>query len=340
MPTLNLHANITAFGDEDTGTSNPKMKYADWTVDRTQIPIEEPVDREFKFGAAQVRTIFDGTRTLTVDGTTAFALTVNPVLAGVYRLTATAGTAPGFRTPRALAISGESLIVVVNNNATIEFTLSPTSTPTFAAAQVGDVVFIPDTTTGDGATSPFNVMNVGFWVVLAVAASGAGANRKLICVRPAGEAFLGVAETVAVSANSQFQAFSSGEVQIGDFVEISAGFSTVSQKAYQVTAVTDSWIEFASGEPLPLEVDILPTAAGLNIYNDAQSFIYVETDQEASVRLNGSTQDYVRPLPRKPGAVMYRSVFMLTGVVWKLVIVNRAPAAGMNALVIAARFTE
>ncbi len=339
MPTLNLHIYITAFGDDDTGTSQPKMKYADWTTDRTQIPIEEPVDREFKFDAAQTRTIFDGTRTLSIDGTTAFDLTVNPIKPGVYRLTNSAGTAPGFRVSRALTLNALSVDVTINNNATAEFTLIPASGSTFAAVQPGDTVFIPDTTTGD-APSPFNVSNVGFWTVLAVAASGMGANRKLICSRAAGEDFVGIAETVTVTANSQFLAFSAGPVQSGDFMELTSGFSVVTQKSYQITTVTDSCVEFTSGESLPLESGILPTAVGLSIYNDAQSFIYVEVDQEASVRINGSTQDYIRPLPRRPGEIKYRAIFQLTGVVWKLVIVNRAPAAPMRALVIAARVTE
>lgn len=339
MPTLNLHANITAFGDEDTGTSQPKMKYADWTTDRTQIPIEEPLNREFKFGPAQTRTIFDGQRTLSVDGTTSFDLTANAIKPGIYRLTHVGGTAPNFRAARTVELGGEDVEVIINNNATAEFTLDALSTPTFADVEVGDTVFIPDTTTGDAA-SPFNVANTGFWVVLTIAASGAGANRKLICARPSGEDFVGVGETVSVATDSQFRVFSADPVQVGDFLELSAGFSAVSLKSYQITAVTDSWIEFTSGESLPLESSVEPGAAGISIYSDAQSIVYIETDQEASIRINGSTQDYIRPVPRKPADIKYRGQFLLTGVIWKLVIVNRAPAAPMRALVIAARTQE
>jgi hypothetical protein len=217
--------------------------------------------------------------------------------------------------------------------------LSPSSLSTFAGVVAGDTVFIPDTTTGDAA-SPFGVANTGFWVVLALLPNGIGADRKLVCNRPSGYDFVGVTEVVQLTDDAEFQAFSSGPVQIGDFIELISGFSVVSRKAYQVTAVTDSWVEFASGESLPLEADVIPTASGIAVYSDAQSFTYIETDQEAVIRINGMTDDNLKTQPRKAADIKVRGIFELTGVIWKLVIVNRSPSASMRALVIAARVQE
>lgn len=332
MPTLNVNAHILAFSDADTGTSQPRFRNVDWAPGRTQLPINAPINREFDFGPAETKTIFNGQRTLTIDGTTAFGLTLNPVKSGVYRLTATAGTAPGFRTARAIDLTGELVTAAVNNNATMEFTLDGASVETFAGAVVGDTVFIPDLTTGDASASPFNLLNTGFWTVLAVA------TRKLTCVRPQGTTFQGVSEgPITPAAGAEFQVFSAGPVQTGDALEISAGFSAVSQKTYQITAATATWIEFVSGQSLPLEAAIIPTAAGINIYNDAQDFLYIETDQEASIRINGAAGDLVRASPQRVNDLDSRSMFMLTGTTWRLDIVNLNPAASMTALVIAAR---
>lgn len=329
MPTLNINAHLLAFSDADAGTSQPRFRNIDWAPGRTQLPISTPLNREFDFAPGETRTIFDGTRALGVDGTTEFDLSLNPVRAGVYRLTASAGTAPAFRTSRALALTGVAVTATVNNNATMEF-VAGAGTP-FAAVVAGDQVWIPDLTTGDAAGSPFNVLNVGLWNV--IAATGT----KLTCTRPMGQAFQGATEVVTPAADSEFIAFSSGPVRPGDYMEISAGFSPMSRKTFQLVAVTDSWVEFVSGESLPLETGIIPGAAGLGIYNDAQEFIYIETDQEAVVRLNGSVDNRLRAVPQRVNDLNSRSMLMLTGPVWRLDVVNRNVTAPMTVLVIAAR---
>ncbi len=324
MARLNIHSNILAFGDADTVTSNPKLRHVDWTTDFTQIRVSSPENKEFELAPAETRTLFSGARTLTVDGTTEFTLTASALNEGVYRLTATDGTAAGFRTARAITIGAESVIVAINNNATATFSLAEASTPTFAAAAVGDILFIPDTTTGDSA-SPFNVLNVGFWVILAKGPVGAGANRRLTCRRLPGASFEGTAETVAVAADAEFRVFSSGAVQVGDYLALTAGFSTVTQQTFQISAVTDSWVEFTSSESLPLEADIITGSAGINIYSGAKSFVRVEVDQPAVIRLNGATGDEVKLMPRVNGDLQGRAHFEMWGPIWQLVVVNRSP---------------
>lgn len=334
MSTLNIHQNLVIFDDTNIATNQPKLQYVSWTTDFTGIQVEEPASKQYFLQPAETLTVFSGIRTLLVDGTTAFDLTLNPAQSGVYRLTNSAGTAPGFRTARAVSISGESVTVTINNNATAEFALSAVAVPTFAAVQVGDTLFIPDTTTGDSA-SPFNTLNVGFWTVLAVTNSGAGANRKLICKRLNGEAFEGVAEVVSVTANSQFKVFSSSGVQPGDTLKLSAGFSTVTQKTYSLQTVTSDWVEFTSAEPLPLETGIIPTAAGLIIYSDAKSLVRVEVDQESVLRLNSDSTDNLRLSPRAPGSQQDVAHFEIWSPIYQLVLINKSTAT-LKATVITA----
>jgi hypothetical protein len=272
---------------------------------------------------------------LTVDGTTTFDLALSTVYEGVYRLTVTGGTAAGFRTARAVDLTGEAVTVAVNNNATATFALAAASVPDFSAVQVGDVVFIPDATTGD-STSPFNVLNVGFWAVLAIGPSGVGANRKLTCRRLPGQSFQGAGETQTVTAAGEFIVFSPGPVQAGDTLAISDGFSVVSQQTFIITAVTDSWIEFSSSESLPLETDIVPGAAGINIYSESKSFVRVEVDQPCYLQLNGSTGQEIELTPRRNGDSDQRAHFEMWGNIWQLAVVNRSAYASVTVQLISA----
>lgn len=328
MPTLNINAHILAFSDADTGTSQPRFRNVDWAPSRTQLPVDDPMNRPFTLAPGETRNIFNGQRSLTIDGTTVMTLSLNPVKEGVYRLTWNEGTLPGFRTGRGLTLTGQAITASVNNNATMDF--SVTGSPNFTGVVVGDQVWIPDVTTGDTNPSPFNNLNVGLWNVIAASA------QKITCVRPTGQAFQGISEIVTPMQNYQFSAFSAGPVQVGDFMRISAGFSPVTQRTYQLTAVTDTWVEFASGLNLPLEGSIEPTATGIAVYNDAQNFVYVETDQVASLVINGAAVG-IEPEPQQVNDLNSRSMFLVTQTVYRLDITNLSSTAPMVAMVIAAR---
>lgn len=332
---LSIISHLLAFGDA-SASSNPKLRYLDWQTCYENISVQNMQSKTYLLDPAEDRVIFSGARTLTVDGTTAFGLTLNPLFDGVYRMTNTAGAAPGFRTDRALTLIGNQVTATVNNNVTMQFSLSPSTLVSFAAVHVGDTVFIPGLTTGDAA-GPFNTLNEGFWVVLAVVAVSSIANIGLVCQRPAGVSFQGVSEVVPmanVTSNSQFQAFSSGPVQVGDTLELSAGFSVVSQQAYQISNVTPKWIEFLSSTPIPLETGILPTAAGINIYTNAQNFVRVEADQLAYVKINSGSN--IPLVPRAVGDINGRGYIELWGNIWQLEVVNRNPGTQMNVFVASA----
>ena len=332
---LSIFGHLIAFGDAQA-SSNPKLRYLDWSTCYENVSVTNVQSKTYLLDPAENRTIFSGARTLTIDGTTSFTLTLNPAFDGVYRLTSTTGTAPGFRTDRALTLSGEQVTATVNNNVTMLFSLQVSASSTFAAVQVGDTVFIPGVTTGDVA-GPFNQLNEGFWTVLAVVPVSSVANLGLICQRPAGQAFQGISETIlgaSMTANSQFQAFTAGPVQVGDTLEISAGFSVVTRQAFQISTVTSKWIEFLSVSPLPLESGILPTAAGVNIYTNAQNFVRVEADQLAYVVINAGSN--IPLVPRSIGDIGGRGYLELWGNIWSLAVVNRNPGSQMNVFVASA----
>jgi hypothetical protein len=315
MPFLNKSTHILIHGD-DTATNNPQKRFVDWRKGWLGVTVEDPESVRVTLVPNETKTVFSGTRTLGVDGTTVFDLELNSYTDGLYRLLYSAGTLPAFRTNRGLTLTGSTVDVAVNNNATVTFTSNPVGG--FAGVVVGDIVFIPHTTTGDSA-SPFNVDNVGEWQVLA------NTGTVLTAKRLAGTDFSGAAElAVAISSNSQFQAYSSSGVQVGDTLELSAGFSTVTQKTYIVSTVTHNRLEFMSTEPLPLETGITPGAAGITVYSNAKRYLKIETDQESVIRLNGDTGNTNRLQPMIVADAGNMAFFEKWGPVWSLVIVNRS----------------
>ncbi len=313
MSSLTVIMQAVAF--EDAGAnSNPTKKPVEWGRAVSNVPVENAGTQRYKIQPLGTLTVIDGTRTTSIDGTSTFSIAVNTADSNRYRIANTSGTAPGFRTDRGVDCTGIVLTAVVNANLSVTITAG-SGTP-FSAVQVSDIVFIPGLSTGDAA-NVFNALNVGYWTVLS------RSNTSITMVRLAGEIFTGISDVVTPTDALQLQAFSSAGVQIGDTVEISAGFATTAQHAYEVLAVNPLWIEFASTSPLGAETGIQPGSTGLVFYTSAKRWLRLETDQEMVVRMNGDTGNTNRVEPIIPGDDNFVGWNEKFGAVWKLVLVNR-----------------
>jgi hypothetical protein len=323
MAFLNLDIGITAYQDAPL-TSAPLLKTADWTRTLRGLncvsPGTFPVAPIPAGGSA---TILDGSRTLTVDGTTAFALTSDPLDPTMYFLTWTGGTTPGFRADRGLNLTGDTLSVTPQTNGSVLFTITNLVLGSFSGVSVGDNVFIPGISTGATA-GPFNPTNEGLWVVLSTVDA-----QNVILVRPPSSANGYAAQTgVVISAAIQFQAFSAAGVQVGDSVDLSAGLALPSAllDTFTVTGVTGQQLTIQSTNPLPLVTGFMPTAAGINVYSQAFNFLYIEADQDCAVQCNGDTGQSQRLSPWNPscGCSGLPGSYMKTGPTWELTVVNRS----------------
>lgn len=325
MPLSILNESVGLVIYNDTGaTNNPTQRVVDWRRTVGNVEVKNPTTKQYKIPVSSSLVLFSGTRATSIDGTTVFSISLNSTSSSLYRIERTSGTLPAFRTDRALALNTRSIVVAVNNNATATFT---DSLGGFAPCVVGDTLFIPTALTGD-ATSPFNVLNGGYWSIIAKT------NNTVTAIRLSGVGFSATAETVAVTANSQIQAFSSTGVQVGDSLEISAGFSIVTQKSYTVASVTPTRVEFISTEALPLESGIVPTASGIAFYTDCKRFLRIEADQEVAVRFNGDTGNTNRLSPRVSGDTNGVGSLQKWGPVWSLEVVNRSSANPVNVTLI------
>lgn len=315
---IDFHSSHLIYQNDQGATTNPKRVFVDWTRHVNGVEVTKPESKSYQVEPSGSLTLFSGTRSTSIGASTEFDVSLNTIEDALYRLTHSAGTAPAFRTARAYSPSGVLLTLTVNNNATLEVTQAAGD----FLAQVGDTVFIPGASTGDSA-SPFGGLNEGRWVVISAAAL------RLVLVRPVGVTFEGVSETVTPSANTQLIIFSASGVQVGDTLEISAGFSSVTQQAFVVSAVTPTWVEFVSTDALPLEEGVVPTASGMVFYTSAKRFLRVEVDQEAVIRLNGDSSNTNRISPRVAGDSDQMGHFEKWGPCWSAVVVNRSSTAAL-----------
>lgn len=315
---LTITNRALAFHDSEA-TSQPGMKAYDWTMGGAGIKslsVADPKTYGGTIAASATETVFDGTRTTSLDGTTAFASTLSTLDAGSrYRFTWTGGTNPTLRTDRGLTLATQSATFAVNTDSTVNLTIGG---GTFGTTVAGDIIFIPGVTTGDAA-SVFSELNVGFWSVLAVIST-----TNLQLARLPGESFSATGETVTVASNAQLQAFSAAGVQVGDNVRISAGFSTATRRTYSVDRVTSTWFEVLSTAPIAAETGKLPGAAGMVFYTDAKRFFHLEVDQFCVVRFNSDTSDNNELEPIQAGDKKQPGWEEKFGPTFKLVIVNKA----------------
>lgn len=313
---LNIASKYVSFMDTEA-TSQPQLKAFDWSLNIKAASFADPKTYAGAIPAGSSAVIYDGTRATTIDGTTAFASSLSTLDSGSrYRFTWTGGTNPGLRTDRGLTLSGQNLTVAINADQTANFQLGG---GTFGTTAVGDTIYIPGANTGDAAPTPISATNTGFWTVIAVLGA-----TNIQVTRLDGESFTATGETVLLTANTQFQAFSATGVQIGDSVRISAGFAQASRKTYTVDRVTSTWFEVISTTPIAAESGKLPGAAGMSFFTDAKRFVHVEADQEAVAQFDSDTGETGTMSPVQAGDKTQPGWREAMGTSYKLTILNKS----------------
>lgn len=327
--TLNLYAKLIAFGDR-TVNSNPRLRAVDWERDNSGLSVKDPTSKGFEIPVGSSKVIFDGARSTSTDGTTQFSISLLTNTTSSYRITHTSGTNPVFRTGRNLTLNACTVTFAIQPNNIVTLSVPGLSPSDFTNVQANDIIFVPSITTGDSA-NVINTLNSGYWQVLSKTNA-----QTLSIARPTGTVFEGVSETVTLTSNSQMRAFNQSGVQIGDSVIVSSGFSVAAQQTFTVSSVTDSFIEFTSTLPLPNETAIVPGASGLSFYTENKRILYIEADQECVIQLNNSTDESVQVNPIEAGNASRPGMFMKTGSVFSLNVINKSGST-LNLLVITAK---
>jgi hypothetical protein len=309
--TLNINTSLVSYGDTQIN-NNPKRKFYDWQRNLNGIAVNNPRSEQFVVPARQIVALFDGTRATTIDGTTTFDL---EFMAGSrYRFTHTAGTSPSLATNVAI-VGTTDVNVTINANQTAVFT-AVTGTP-FSAVQVGYTFYVKGSF--DGVVGAFDPVNQGEWKVLAV--GGGGAN---VTLTRYDTALTGVVESLTgVVLGNEVICYFNSNVQVGDKVNIEAGFQLEARKSYTITQVTSKWFEIESTS-LVDETGIIPGASGLAFYSSAKRFLRIECDQEAKYYLNGSGDEHQYIQPWLAGDSEMIGWVELAGPIWSATVFNRS----------------
>jgi hypothetical protein len=314
MSTLSVTNRFLAYEDQSS-TNNPQQRPFDWSRQMQGVPIDNPACDPYRIQPLKNIQVFDGSRTLSYDSLTQYSIEPLNTASNRYRLKWTGvGASPVFRIDRAVGFASGTVTITPQLNQCVVVTASAGAI--FGSVVAGDVVYVPGLSTGDSA-SVFDPMNEGIWSVLSATST------TLVLGRNPGVVYSSLAQTVTVSNNALFQVFSSDGVQLDDTLNLLEGFSPVMQQMYEIVGVTATSIDFVSGVTLPPTSTVVPGLNSIVIFENAKSWIALETDQNINVAINGSITSFtVEPIlagdPNKVG------FFQLMGTIYSLNITNKS----------------
>jgi len=118
--------------------------------------------------------------------------------------------------------------------------------------------------------------------------------------------------------------FSAAGVQIDDEALISStAFNVENRGAQEVVKVTSNYFDVMNAAPgIPEGPIIIGAADGIVFYPSVWKWLYLESDQKISVRINGDTSDRVQVEPIEPGNRDQAGLFLQRGQVYSLTIAN------------------
>ena len=304
MPTLKSLVFLQAYEDSCMSNASSRSNFK-WTRE-AQSSISQALSETFQIAPGASQTLFSGTVALTQDGTTQYSLALAPFQTSVYKLTNTGGTAPTFRTLRTIGTDATTQVTTSVNGPILTYTFTGGTLPTLTSVQPGDNVLIG---------SDFNQLNqgtTGIWQIVSTTSN------SFSVVNSSG--YVEGPITLGSGYANQIRIFSAAGVQIGDTLIVSSGFSPVSFGSYQITLVTDYYLYFSYAGSLPAQSGVTTEVA---IYSMAKSLIYMESDQNLTVTLNGGSPGPTI-VPVVSNGAVFPGMFLLNGITYSLSVTNNS----------------
>jgi len=304
MSVLNLLVYLNASSDPQASNS-PSLGNFKWSRDASGLSVRNPESIAFSLAPGETKELFDGVRSLAQDLTTQYDISLKPANTTTYILSNVGGTAPLFRTPRTSGASATTAVTVTLNGPVVTFA-STAGTPfnlIVGGVTVGDYVRIG---------SLFSFGNQGEWQIIARTATSFSIVNDLAVAE--GPIVLGAGFA------DQVRIYSAAGVQAGDTLLINSGFSLVTQGSYIITSVADNFLEFSSTKVLPEEGPITTQVA---VYSSAKRLVYLESDQQVTMELNGIAGNEIKPLADICGCVK-PGIFMRTSLVYSMSVTNNS----------------
>lgn len=307
---MNIITQLLAYSDNSGTTDNPQKRDYDWSRRFHSLSIDNPAHDKVFLAPGESAILFDGVRSTSLDGTS--VMSIELIRDSVYSLKVTAGLS-GFRAARSITGLG-GCTVTVNNNAVASFKFTGATISAF----VGDTMRISGFCGYDTAPYSFSSLNAGKWRIISIVGDTIQATRLT------GVPFSGLTETVPVVGAGQVEIYSSSGVQQYDKFEISNGFSVATQRTYEVMDARPSEILFTSTSPIPEESGIAFVSGAVVFYSNAKKIIYLETDQEISIKFNNDSSELNRVSPIMVGDPDLVGYFHKYGISYKAVVTNKS----------------
>lgn len=308
---LNVLTQILIYADP-TVTDNPHQRSTDWRRRAESLSVKNPYSNVKTLAPGQSFSIFDGIIASGLTGSSVMAISLLSAQDSLYRLSVTSGPS-SFKTAR--SPSGITACnVTINNNAIAEFDFTGA---TLTGVIVGDILRVKGQVNNDSGPYAFNSLNAGIWKIIAVSGS------KVSCVRMPNEVFQAAVELVA-AATADVQFYADDGIAVGSKMAIESAFSAVSQKTYEVKAVTPTTIDFVSTSSIPLESNVSYTSNSVIFYTSSKKLVYVEVDQDCVIRLNGASDDSNKLNPIEAGNSMLPGFMHKWGNTFKCEVINKS----------------
>jgi hypothetical protein len=285
------------------------MRNFDWERRFATIEIRNPKSDSSVIAPGESLVIFDGSKNHAMTGSSLISTALLSSSQSVYRLSVTGDA--GFRQLRAIT-SVVNCAVTINNNAIAVFDFTGS---TLTGVVVGDTMRIKGSSLNDTAPFKFSSLNSGLWKIIGVAGT------KVTCVRFPNTAFVGATESVT-AVSGDVMIYSASGVQVGDKISITGTLSPVANRTYTLSAVTPNSVDFVSTVALPSETDLAYVSGTIAFYINAKKLLYIESDQDAVVRLDSDTGNGVKINPMQAGQPCLVGYFHKWGDTYRCEVIN------------------
>jgi hypothetical protein len=297
----------------DTQPSNkPLLRDIDYQRRLVNIATDSPFSQKVTLQPQSTLTIASTLRSTSQASTTQFAVTNTVDKTFRFRYTGT-GTNPVLRTKRTIGSDSTTVFTVTKTGNVVRFTFTGTGTaPSFVSnsVAVGDYLNVE-------SGGPFNVSNEGYFQVVTVTAT------YIEVINSGGAAEANIALGANINSVSPFTIFSAAGVQIGDSVKItSTNFNIENRGVFSVSAVTADYFELDNGNPGIPETTTIGSSGDIVFYRDIYSWLYLESDQRVSVRLNGDSTNNVEVVPLAAGDSDQPGILLIKSEIYTLTIAN------------------
>ena len=295
---LNLFLKLQVF-EGPKPTLDPKRRSPDWDRQWEGIPTGQSFDREVLIPPATVQMIATTARMVFQDTTTEYTITQPNPAVNSFRWAWVGGTNPLLRTARAIAVDASTQITVTRSGNVVRYTATGGTLPTLTSVLVGDSINIEPTTVG-GDTSPFNVLNQGVFTIVTVNSGSHYVEVLNTNGVPEGPIVLG---TRVIDGFPPLTMFSAAGVQVADTAHvIDPAFNIENRTDLQITNVTALYFDVLNALGIPEGPITLTSASGIVFYPSLWNWLYAETDQLVSMRVNADTSDnsLIEPVPTGP----------------------------------------